>query len=131
MELGCHCICPPLWMPAFDDDSSRIISESAARKKFTLRFPRWATTLSASAKDLLYNLLDVDPKAAIQQNKRLTHVVEADVLCNNNFSDVCPFTRRTSPRTRAQRKYHRVRGQLSLMKWKKRSKRRKKGDNEE
>ena len=28
----------------FDDDSSRIISESAARKKFTLRFPRWATT---------------------------------------------------------------------------------------
>ena len=46
----------------FDDDSSRIANESAARKKFTLRFPRWASTLSVSAKDLLHNLLDVNPK---------------------------------------------------------------------
>ena len=46
----------------FDDDSSRIATESAARKKFTLRFPRWASTLSVSAKDLLHNLLDVNPK---------------------------------------------------------------------
>jgi calcium/calmodulin-dependent protein kinase I len=46
----------------FDDDSSRLVNESAARKKFTLRFPRWSTNLSASAKDLLHNLLDVNPK---------------------------------------------------------------------
>jgi serine/threonine protein kinase len=46
----------------FDDDSSKISSESAARKKFTLRFPPWASSLSASAKDLLHNLLDVNPK---------------------------------------------------------------------
>jgi len=57
----------------FDDDSSRIISESAARKKFTLRFPRWATTLSASAKDLLYNLLDVDPKTRYTAEQALNH----------------------------------------------------------
>ena len=57
----------------FDDDSSRIISESAARKKFALRFPRWATTLSASAKDLLYNLLDVDPKTRYTAEQALNH----------------------------------------------------------
>ena len=57
----------------FDDDSSRIISESAARKKFTLRFPRWATTLSASAKDLLYNLLDVDPKTRYTAEQAMNH----------------------------------------------------------
>ena len=57
----------------FDDDSSRIISESAARKKFALRFPRWATTLSASAKDLLYNLLDVDPKTRYTADQALNH----------------------------------------------------------
>ena len=57
----------------FDDDSSRIISESAARKKFALRFPRWATTLSTSAKDLLYNLLDVDPKTRYTAEQALNH----------------------------------------------------------
>jgi serine/threonine protein kinase len=46
----------------FDDDSSKISSESAARKKFALRFPRWAASLSPSAKDLLHNLLEIDPK---------------------------------------------------------------------
>ena len=49
----------------FDDDSSRIANETAARKKFTLRFPRWASNLSVSAKDLLHNLLDVDPKVCV------------------------------------------------------------------
>ena len=34
----------------FDDDSSKIASETAARKKFTLRFPKWAASLSTSAK---------------------------------------------------------------------------------
>ena len=62
-----------VWMLPFDDDSSRIISESAARKKFALRFPRWATTLSTSAKDLLYNLLDVDPKTRYTAEQALNH----------------------------------------------------------
>lgn len=49
----------------FDDDSSRITSEIVARKKFALRFPRWAQSLSPSAKDLLQKLLDVNPKTRI------------------------------------------------------------------
>jgi serine/threonine protein kinase len=57
----------------FDDDSTRIPTESAARKKFTLRFPRWATNLSASAKDLLHNLLDVNPKTRYTADQALAH----------------------------------------------------------
>ncbi len=57
----------------FDDDSSRIPSESAARKKFTLRFPKWASSLSSSAKDLLHNLLDVNPKNRFTAEQALHH----------------------------------------------------------
>jgi serine/threonine protein kinase len=57
----------------FDDDSSRIANETAARKKFTLRFPRWASNLSVSAKDLLHNLLDVDPKTRYTADQALNH----------------------------------------------------------
>jgi serine/threonine protein kinase len=57
----------------FDDDSSRIDSESAARKKFTLRFPRWSSNLSVSAKDLLHNLLDVNPKTRFTAEQALNH----------------------------------------------------------
>lgn len=57
----------------FDDDSARIATESAARKKFTLRFPPWATDLSASAKDLLHNLLDVNPKSRYTADQALGH----------------------------------------------------------
>lgn len=57
----------------FDDDSTRIATESAARKKFTLRFPRWATNLSASAKDLLHNLLDVNPKTRYTAEQAMSH----------------------------------------------------------
>jgi serine/threonine protein kinase len=57
----------------FDDDSTRIPTESAARKKFTLRFPRWASNLSASAKDLLHNLLDVNPKTRYTAEQALAH----------------------------------------------------------
>jgi serine/threonine protein kinase len=57
----------------FDDDSSRIANESAARKKFTLRFPRWASTLSVSAKDLLQSLLDVNPKTRFTAEQALNH----------------------------------------------------------
>lgn len=57
----------------FDDDSSRITSDSAVRKKFTLRFPRWAASLSASAKDLLHNLLDINPKTRFTAEQALSH----------------------------------------------------------
>ncbi|ETV96387.1 CAMK/CAMK1 protein kinase [Aphanomyces invadans] len=44
----------------FIDDGSKIHSDKAARAKFGLRFPRWASGLSESAKDLLRHLLEVD-----------------------------------------------------------------------
>ena len=69
----------------FDDDGSRIASESAARAKFTLRFPRWSSNLSSSAKDLLYNLLDVDPKRRYTAEQALSHpwVIGKTVQPNN------------------------------------------------
>ncbi|TDH73009.1 hypothetical protein CCR75_003768 [Bremia lactucae] len=41
----------------FEDDGGKVANEKAARAKFGLRFPRWASGLSESAKDLLRNLL--------------------------------------------------------------------------
>lgn len=40
----------------FDDDSSKMSSESV-QQKFQLRFPSWASNLSPGAKDLLVHLL--------------------------------------------------------------------------
>jgi len=57
----------------FDDDSNKIDTESDARKKFNLRFPRWAMNLSPSAKDLLHNLLDVNPKTRFTAEQALSH----------------------------------------------------------
>ena len=80
----------------FDDDSSKITSEQAARqqrhsnivlpyqftilvccaitrKRFALRFPQWAASLSASAKDLLEHLLEIDPDSRFTANQALQH----------------------------------------------------------
>jgi serine/threonine protein kinase len=57
----------------FDDDTSKLASEAEARKKFTIRFPKWATHLSLPAKDLLQNLLDVDPKTRFKAEQALNH----------------------------------------------------------
>ncbi len=56
----------------FDDDSAKV-SEQDAKKKFTLRFPRWAMNVSNSAKDLLQKLLDIDPKTRITSQQALMH----------------------------------------------------------
>lgn len=57
----------------FDDDSSRISSETQARKRFALRFPKWAASLSSSAKDLLHNLLEINPKTRYTADQALNH----------------------------------------------------------
>lgn len=75
----------------FDDDSSRIASEQAARKKFALRFPKWASGLSASAKDLLHNLLEIDPKQRFTADQALNHpwVSGRTVQLNNYLQSPC------------------------------------------
>mmetsp|Transcript_17169 Transcript_17169/g.17248 ORF Transcript_17169/g.17248 Transcript_17169/m.17248 type:complete len:427 (+) Transcript_17169:53-1333(+) len=69
----------------FDDDSAKIESESDARMKFTLRFPRWASNLSLPAKDLLQRLLAVDPKDRMHAEQAMRHpwVVGRAVTPNN------------------------------------------------
>ena len=75
----------------FDDDSSRIPSESIAKKRFTLRFPSWATNLSPSAKDILQKLLDVDPKTRFTAEQALAHpwVSGKTVIPNNYLQSPC------------------------------------------
>lgn len=75
----------------FDDDSSRIASDAAARKKFALRFPKWASSLSASAKDLLHNLLEINPKTRYTADQALNHpwVSGKTVQANSYLQSPC------------------------------------------
>lgn len=57
----------------FDDDSQTVPSDELVRAKFILRFPRWAKNLSASSKDLLKHLLNVDPTARYSAEQALEH----------------------------------------------------------
>ena len=61
---------------------------SAAKRRFALRFPSWASNLSDSAKDLLQRLLDVDPKTRITAEDACKHpwVVGRTVVPNNNLA---------------------------------------------
>lgn len=69
----------------FDDDSSRI-NEADAKKKFTLRFPKWASNLSAPAKDLLQHLLDTNPKTRYTAQQALDHPwVSGKTVQLNNY----------------------------------------------
>lgn len=69
----------------FDDDSSRITSDVVIKKKFALRFPRWASNLSAPAKDLLTKLLDVDPKTRITAEQALKHPWVSGAVAPNSY----------------------------------------------
>lgn len=57
----------------FDDDSQALPSDDLVRAKFVLRFPRWARNLSASAKDLLSHLLNVNPCKRYSAEQALAH----------------------------------------------------------
>jgi serine/threonine protein kinase len=57
----------------FDDDSARITSEEAARAKFQLRFPQWASNISPEAKSFLGELLNSDAKSRITSAQALEH----------------------------------------------------------
>jgi len=57
----------------FDDDSSTVPSDDLVKAKFVLRFPRWAKNLSASAKNLLSHLLDVNPCSRYTAEQALEH----------------------------------------------------------
>ena len=57
----------------FDDDSTTVPSDDLVRAKFVLRFPRWARSLSPSAKDVLAHLLDVNPHSRYTAEQALVH----------------------------------------------------------
>ncbi|KDO28031.1 CAMK/CAMK1 protein kinase [Saprolegnia parasitica CBS 223.65] len=57
----------------FNDDGSKINSDKAARAKFGLRFPRWSSGLSDSAKDLLHHLLEVDSEKRYTAEQACLH----------------------------------------------------------
>jgi len=57
----------------FDDDSAMVPSDDLVKAKFVLRFPRWAKNLSASAKNLLNHLLDVNPRTRYTAEQALEH----------------------------------------------------------
>lgn len=69
----------------FDDDGGKIINEKAARAKFGLRFPRWASGLSESAKDLLRNLLEVDSADRYTAEQALAHPWVTGARTPNKF----------------------------------------------
>ena len=57
----------------FDDDSQTVPSDDLVRAKFQLRFPRWASNLSASAKDLLSKLLNTNSLQRYTAEQALEH----------------------------------------------------------
>lgn len=56
----------------FDDDSQPL-SSPQIRTKFVIRYPRWASGLSADAKDLLSHLLDIDPYTRYTAEDAISH----------------------------------------------------------
>ena len=70
----------------FDDDSATVPSDELVKAKFVLRFPRWAKNLSASAKNLLSHLLDVNPRTRYTAAQALNHPwVQGTTAVKGNF----------------------------------------------
>lgn len=69
----------------FDDDGSKIPSKEAAKKKFHLRFPPWASGLSSGAKNLLQNLLQVDETKRFTADEALRHAWVSGTNVPNKF----------------------------------------------
>lgn len=57
----------------FDDETQYIPPGDIVSEKFRLRFPRWSTNLSDSAKDLLTRLLDINPITRLTAAQALNH----------------------------------------------------------
>lgn len=88
--LVCGCL-------PFDDDSSIVPSDAMLQHKFTLKFPRWASNLSPSAKDLLHKLLDTNPSTRYSAEQALNHPwVQGGAAPKRNLLD-SPGRIRASP----------------------------------
>ncbi|CAI5722848.1 unnamed protein product [Peronospora destructor] len=69
----------------FGDDGGKIANEKAAQAKFCLRFPRWASGLSETAKDLLRQLLEVDSTDRYSADQALAHPWVTGARTPNKF----------------------------------------------
>jgi serine/threonine protein kinase len=71
----------------FDDDSAAVPHDDLLlQSRFVLRFPRWAKNLSASAKDLLNHLLDINPRTRYTAEQALNHPwVRGDTAPRSNL----------------------------------------------
>lgn len=49
------------------------ITSTTSRRQFAIKFPPWSNNLSSSARDLLYNMLDVDPTRRYSTEQILQH----------------------------------------------------------
>lgn len=84
----------------FDDDSQTVPSDELVRSKFVLRFPRWAKNLSASAKDLLSHLLDVDPRTRYTAEQAYRHPwVQGQTAPKESLLESPRFIRKSPSRT--------------------------------
>ena len=72
----------------FDDEVVSIPSDTDVTQKFHLRFPRWAKNISTSAKDLLSQLLEINPYKRLTPENALDHpwVTGLDIPKNNYLS---------------------------------------------
>ena len=89
----------------FDDDSATVPSDDLVRAKFVLRFPRWARHLSASAKDLLTHLLDVNPMTRYTAEQALQHPWVQGRTAPKESVLQSPGRIRASPNVRDGKKY--------------------------
>ena len=89
----------------FDDDSTTVPSDDLVRAKFVLRFPRWAKHLSASAKDLLTHLLDVNPRSRYTAEQALQHPWVQGTTAPKESLLQSPGRIRASPAVRSGKQY--------------------------